>query len=61
MIEAIIQNIAAAAIGGGIAYGSMKAEIKAIKEQINEHKLYGERLAAIEAKIDFIITNFQKQ
>jgi hypothetical protein len=61
MMPEIIQNIVSALIGGGIAYGTMKAEIKAIKEQIAEHKLYGERLAAIEAKIDFIINNFSKK
>ena len=55
----IVKFIAAALFGSGVSYGIMRAEIKSIKEKIAEGRMYGERLAAIEAKIDFLI-NQQK-
>lgn len=42
-------------MGGGIAYGSMKAEINHIKRTIEDMSKHGERLAAIEAKIDLLL------
>ena len=46
-----------ALFGVGVSYGIMKTEISTLKEQLKEMQLYGERLAAIEAKIDILIKN----
>ena len=58
MVHDVVQSAISAACGAGIVWGGMKAEVKMMKEQINEHKLYGERLATIEAKLDFLINSF---
>jgi hypothetical protein len=41
--------------GVGVSYGILKTEIRTLKEQIKNTNLYGERLAAIEAKIDILL------
>ena len=63
VIDSVIEALKytfAALIGGGIAYGSLRAEIAAIKQTLQDHKGHAERLAAIEAKIDFVIKTLQK-
>jgi len=50
-----LKFIFSALIGGGVAWGSLRAEIYAMKEKLNSQSLHGERLAAIEAKIDILI------
>jgi len=46
--------------GIGVSYGILKTEIRTLKEQIKSTQLYGERLAAIEAKIDILIKKESK-
>ena len=41
--------------GVGVSYGILKTEIRTLKDQIKNTNLYGERLAAIEAKIDILL------
>jgi hypothetical protein len=54
MVE-IIKAVVASILGGGIAYGYMKAEIAQIKQSISAQSNHAERLAAIEAKIDILL------
>ena len=56
MVE-IIKAVIASILGGAVAYGYMKAEINQIRETIKSQHSYGERLAAIEAKIDILLKN----
>jgi hypothetical protein len=46
--------------GVSLSYGIMKTEIGTLKEQLKSTQLYGERLAAIEAKIDILIKKENK-
>jgi len=46
-----------ALFGVGVSYGILKTEIKTLKDQIKSTNLYGERLAAIEAKIDILLND----
>lgn len=55
MVE-ILKAVVATLIGGAISYGYMKAEINQIKQAIQQHQNHAERLAAIEAKIDILLT-----
>lgn len=55
----VIKFAAATLFGGGIVYGSVISEIKVMKQQLQDSKAYGERLAAIEAKLDLLITKKQ--
>jgi hypothetical protein len=55
MVE-IIKAVVATLLGGAISYGYMKAEITQIKQAIQQHQNHAERLAAIEAKIDILLT-----
>jgi hypothetical protein len=59
MIE-ILKAVIASVLGGGVAYGYMKAEINQIKSAIQQHHTHAERLSAIEAKIDIILKQFVK-
>lgn len=59
MIE-VIKAVAATLVGGAISYGYMKAEINQIKQAIQQHQTHAERLAAIEAKLDILLTNLKK-
>jgi UDP-N-acetylglucosamine enolpyruvyl transferase len=59
MIE-ILKAVIASVLGGGIAYGYMKAEINQIKAAIQQYQTHAERLSAIEAKIDIILKQFVK-
>jgi len=54
-IDEFIKCTLTAFFGVGVSYGIFKTEIKAIKEQIKSTNMYGERLAAIEAKLDILI------
>jgi len=58
MSDPIIQTLIGVLFGGGIVYGTVKTEIRLIKEQIAENKTNGERIARIEAKIDLLTSNF---
>jgi hypothetical protein len=51
----ILKFIAAAVFGGGVAYGAFRTEISSLKEAVKLYQPYGERLAAIEAKLDILI------
>ena len=51
----ILKFIGAAIFGGGVAYGAFRTEIGSLKEAVKLYQPYGERLAAIEAKIDILI------
>jgi hypothetical protein len=46
--------------GVGVSYGILKTEVRTLKDQIKNTQLYGERLAAIEAKIDILIKKDNK-
>ena len=59
MIE-VVKAVIATAIGAGISYGYMKAEINQIKAAIQAQSNHAERLSAIEAKIDIILNQFVK-
>lgn len=59
MWEEITKAVIASILGGGVAYGYMKAEINQIKEAIKSQHSHAERLAAIEAKIDILLKNRQ--
>jgi hypothetical protein len=50
----------AALLGAGVVYGTIKTEIKQIKKELDEYSKHAERLAAIEAKIDFIVSYIKK-
>ena len=51
----IIKFVAAAIFGGGVAYGAFRAEITSLKDAVKLYQPYGERLAAIESKLDILI------
>jgi hypothetical protein len=52
----ILKYISAAVFGGGVAYGALRQEIASLKESVKLYQPYGERLAAIESKIDLLIS-----
>ena len=51
----VVKFVVAAIFGGGIAYGALRTEIASLKETVKLYQPYGERLAAIEAKLDILI------
>jgi len=55
-----IKFLLAVLIGSGVTYGTVQTEIKYIKQQLQDHSKHAERLAAIEAKVDFIISYLKK-
>ena len=65
-MEFVAQNIqmfisvAISMISIGVAYGTLKSQIKVLAEEASEYKRTAERLASLEAKMDIIITNFLK-
>jgi hypothetical protein len=59
MIE-IIKAAVASLIGGGIAYGYMRAEINQLKTTMQSYQKHAERLAAIEAKIDILLKKYER-
>jgi hypothetical protein len=54
-MEEVAKGVIASLLGGAVAYGYMKAEIRQIKAAIQAQSNHAERLAAIEAKIDILL------
>ena len=51
----VVKFILAAIFGGGVSYGALRTEISSLKDAVKLYQPYGERLAAIEAKLDILI------
>lgn len=52
----VAKFVIASIFGGGVAYGALRAEIASLKETVKLYQPYGERLAAIESKLDLLIS-----
>jgi hypothetical protein len=55
-----LRFVLAVLVGGGITYGAVITEIKNIKSQLKQQSNHAERLSAIEAKIDIVLSYFKK-
>jgi hypothetical protein len=54
-----IKYIIALLFGSGVTYGMLRTEVREMKEKIADYKLFGERLASIEGKLDIVLNKQQ--
>jgi hypothetical protein len=54
----LLQTIFGAVMGGGIVYGSIRTDIRHIKDNLKEKHDHSERLARLETKIDLILSKY---
>lgn len=54
-MEELVKYLLSSILGAAFIYGKFKTEIEHIKTELNSKSNHGERLAAIESKIDILI------
>lgn len=54
-LETLLPHIVTALFAAGVAWGFMRAEVAALKRQVESMEDVKERLAKIEAKLDILV------